>query len=114
MCACVYRMNVFAFLMCVIDNSHLFSPQQKKAANVVALVLTHVNLKDTDIDSVVGKLSEAQLDLLMKYIYRVLETGEFNSVPVFKWHKAVRDKAGIGSIVRALVERKTVICDTKK
>ena len=87
--------------------------KQKKSANVVAQVLTSPHMKDSDIDNVVGKLKDDQLDLLMKYIYRCLETGEHNSIPLFKWHKSVRDKAGIGSVVRALVERKTVICETK-
>jgi len=70
-------------------------------------------LKDADIDTLVGKLNDAQLDLTMKYVYSCLATGENNSAPLFKWHKSIRDKAGVGCIVRALVERKTVIFDAK-
>lgn len=81
---------------------------KKKSAAVVALVLCAQGLKDNEIEAMVAKLSESQADILMKYIYRCLESGESNSVALFKWHKAVKDKFGIGSIIRALVERKTV------
>lgn len=83
---------------------------KKQAAAVVAQVMCAQGLKDNEIDAMVAKLNETQADLLMKYIYRCLEHNEVvaNGVPLFKWHKAVKDKAGIGCIVRALVERKTV------
>jgi len=44
---------------------------------------------------------------LMKYIYRGLEDGE-NSTALLKWHSAVAEKGGLGCIVRALAERRTI------
>ncbi|KAL9656264.1 hypothetical protein ABK040_007878 [Willaertia magna] len=79
---------------------------KKKSADVVAVVLT--NIKETDISKVVDSLDHDELDVLMKYIYRVLETGEYESKTIFKWHEKVLEKGGMGSIVRVLTERKTL------
>lgn len=79
---------------------------QRESANVVASVLT--GFKDPDMKAAVDSLDIEQLDLLMKYLYRALETGENASAPLFKWHKAIVEKTGAGSIVRALVERTTL------
>lgn len=64
--------------------------------------------KEADIKSAIEKLDREQLDLLTKYIYRALETGENASTPLFRWHKAIVEKEGTGPIVRALVDRKTL------
>jgi len=74
-------------------------------AQVVLNVLTAV--KEKDIDAAVNTLNADQLDVLMKYIYRGLATGE-QSAALLKWHESALKKAGLGSIVRALTERKTV------
>lgn len=65
-------------------------------------------VKEADIPKLLDSLDQEKLDLLMKYIYRCLETSEANSLMLFKWHKAVLTKTGPGSIVRALIEKKTV------
>jgi len=79
---------------------------KKQSADIVASVLS--TTKDNEIAGLVEKLDNNQLDILMKYIYKCLESGEQNSVPLFKWHKEVLDKAGMGSIIRVLTERKTL------
>ncbi|KAL0483515.1 actin-related protein 2/3 complex, subunit 5 [Acrasis kona] len=77
------------------------------SAAVVYQVLS--SAKDTEIDALVEGLDADQQDLLMKYVYRCLSTGESASSNIlFKWHKAVVGKAGMGAVVRVLTERKTV------
>ena len=51
-------------------------------------------------------MNEDQQDVLMKFIYKGLATGEHPAL--FKLHAALFGKAGHGCIVRALAERKTV------
>jgi hypothetical protein len=81
---------------------------------------------EADIPNIVNALSLDACDLLMKYIYKFMEkknmTGEStsnkftsessksNNIFAFllKLHAAVLEKAGIGSIVRVLTERKQV------
>jgi len=46
-------------------------------------------------------------DNLMKYIYRGLQEGRYCSV-LLKWHALVVATAGLGPIVRAMTDRKTV------
>jgi len=69
--------------------------------NVIAAI------KEKDIEPAVNALNADQLDVLMKYIYRGLSSGE-QSAALLKWHESVLKKSGLGSIVRALTERKTV------
>jgi len=64
--------------------------------------------KESEIKSLVDSLNQESLDLLMKYIYKCLETGQ-NTAHLFKWHKSVLEKGGHGTIVRALVERKSIL-----
>jgi actin related protein 2/3 complex subunit 5 len=78
-----------------------------ESSNVVYSVLAAA--KEGEIDSLIDALDHDQQDLLMKYIYRSLSTGEApSSAVLFKWHKAVVAKAGMGCVVRVLTERKTV------
>jgi len=79
---------------------------KKKSADVVAQVLT--NTKEADIAKVVDSLDVEELDILMKYIYRCMESGEHDSKSLFKWHEKVLEKSGMGSIVRVLTERRTL------
>ncbi|KAF0978089.1 hypothetical protein FDP41_002604 [Naegleria fowleri] len=79
---------------------------KKKSADVVATVL--LNTKESDIQKSVDALDIEELDILMKYIYRCLESGELDSKPLFKWHEKVLEKSGMGSIVRVLTERRNL------
>jgi hypothetical protein len=55
----------------------------------------------------VDELDPASADVLTKYIYRLLAGGA-NSASLLKWHAKLTDKAGLGSLVRALTDRKAV------
>lgn len=78
---------------------------QDNYSRVVVSVLTAV--KEADINKNIDSLNPDELDVLMKFIYKGLEDGE-NSTSLLKWHAAATAKGGLGSIVRALAERRTV------
>lgn len=66
-------------------------------------------VKSNDISSVLSNLSNDQLDILMKYIYKGLSIPEsFNSASLLSWHEKTLELAGLGSIVRVMTDRKTV------
>eukprot|EP01088_Endostelium_zonatum_P002369 TRINITY_DN128_c0_g1_i1.p1 TRINITY_DN128_c0_g1~~TRINITY_DN128_c0_g1_i1.p1 ORF type:complete len:130 (+),score=29.91 TRINITY_DN128_c0_g1_i1:44-433(+) len=77
--------------------------------NSVALVIQVLgSVKDADIPKALGTLQTSDLDVLMKYIYKGLESGDSNSNALLKWHAAVTKEGGLGCIVRALAERRTL------
>tara|TARA_B100000674_G_scaffold402244_1_gene348198 strand:+ start:74 stop:481 length:408 start_codon:yes stop_codon:yes gene_type:complete len=80
---------------------------KKKNANVVFRALAAIPERDNDIKGIIDGLTIDAQDTLMKYIYRAL--GEAQSCgSMLKWHGALLEKAGIGAIVRTMVDRKTV------
>ena len=80
---------------------------KKKNANVVFRALAAIPERDNDIKGIIDGLTIDAQDALMKYIYRAL--GEAQSCgSMLKWHGALLEKAGIGAIVRTMVDRKTV------
>lgn len=62
---------------------------------------------DASIDAALEELSPEAQDVLMKYLYRLLARPS-NSLSLLKWHEKLVARAGLGSVVRALVDRKTV------
>jgi len=85
--------------------THRFFSSQDNNSALVTSVL--VAIKEADMKKNIDSLSSDDLDVLMKYIYRGLEDGE-NSTALLKWHSAVAEKGGLGCIVRALAERRTI------
>jgi hypothetical protein len=61
--------------------------------------------RDTNPAATVGGLKEQQLDVAMKYIYKGMEIAPDTSAALLKWHEAVFEKGGIGSIMRVLTDR---------
>eukprot|EP01099_Mayorella_cantabrigiensis_P001775 TRINITY_DN1779_c0_g1_i1.p1 TRINITY_DN1779_c0_g1~~TRINITY_DN1779_c0_g1_i1.p1 ORF type:complete len:141 (-),score=34.73 TRINITY_DN1779_c0_g1_i1:39-461(-) len=101
--------NTVAALKASLENPPLGCKKEeirKKSAELVVNVLTSV--KAADIKKHVDGLDDSQLDLLMKYIYRGFETSPADGGNLLTWHAAVLEKAGNGSIVRAIADRKTV------
>jgi len=74
-------------------------------ADVMMKLLTSV--KEPGVKAIVDGLNEDQVDILMKYLYRLLATGE-NSNILLKWHECAFEKGGLGCIVRAICERRSV------
>lgn len=76
--------------------------------DLVASVLNQVT--ENEIESVLAPLDNDMLDILMKYVYRIMQDTEkgTNYGVLLKMHDAIHTRAGIGSIVRSITERKTV------
>lgn len=81
---------------------------RNQSGTVVAQVL--LSAKEAEMKGLVEKLTPEQQDLLMKYIYRILENVDKSndSATILKWHAVLTELAGVGCIVRALSERKSV------
>lgn len=63
---------------------------------------------DTEIQKVIDGLSMDECDLLMKFIYRGLESGTV-SAQFLKWHAAALTKAGPSSIMRVITDKKSTV-----
>jgi len=63
---------------------------------------------DEAISGVVAALSEDECDLLMKFIYRGLESGT-RSAAFLKWHAITLEKAGKGSIMRVITDKRQAV-----
>ena len=79
-----------------------------------AVVRALLELKDTpmEMNSVLSPLTLPQLDALLRCIYRGLEPPpkadeqmDKTFQTLLKWHAAVVEKSGIGSVVRYLCDR---------
>ncbi|CDW53922.1 Ribosomal L13 and P16-Arc domain containing prote in [Trichuris trichiura] len=80
--------------------------QQVKDRSTQTVVRVLCSIKQADIEAAVDHLDPAQLDLLMKYIYKGFEAPhEGSSTVLLAWHRVVVKKAGIGCVVRVLADR---------
>jgi hypothetical protein len=68
-------------------------------------VLTAIT--DGEFADTIADLDFDTCDVLMKYIYKFLEKS-VNCAALLKFHAQVLEKAGPGSIVRVMTDRKTV------
>jgi len=60
------------------------------------------------VNPAVNILDTVSCDLLMKYIYKLMQHNNGNNAVLLKFHAELYAKAGVGSIVRVLTDRKTV------
>ena len=80
---------------------------KSKSFGLVLDVLTR--FKQADVQSTVGSLADEELDVLMKYVYRGFAEPTENSCGILlTWHEKITAAVGVGSIVRVMVDRKTV------
>lgn len=56
----------------------------------------------------IAKLSVGQVDVLMKIVYVALANDCPNSVVYFKWHAALYEVGGAGSIMRTLCDKEAL------
>jgi actin related protein 2/3 complex subunit 5 len=78
---------------------------KKKYAMLVLKVIAAVD--DKQIDDVLSPLDLDTCDILMKYVYKGLESPD-QSTQLLKWHAKLLDKVGLGAVVRVMADRKTV------
>eukprot|EP00045_Choanoeca_perplexa_P022539 m.9874 g.9874 ORF g.9874 m.9874 type:complete len:152 (-) comp9515_c0_seq1:64-519(-) len=80
---------------------------KQQNADIVADVIKAT--KVPDIAGVVKDLSTDEIDILMKYVYRLMATPhESYSASLLTWHKQMVTQAGMGCIMRVLSDRKSV------
>ena len=75
---------------------------QLSVTQVVVGVLS--GIKEADIGKTLDSLSADERVAAMKFVYRGMATGQ-NCTQLLKWHSAIYDKDGAGSIMRVLVDR---------
>merc|ERR1711974_73034 len=75
-------------------------------SKVVTSILNEVR-KLPEIVPIMKSLSAAQVDNLMKYLYKGLSDCE-NGTTLLLWHQEATKKGGIGCIVRAISDRYTL------
>jgi len=63
-------------------------------------------VRNSNPSSAVNGLSADQVDVAMKYVYRGMQDADgAQCSAMLKWHEALFEKGGLGSIIRALTER---------
>ena len=92
-----------------------FASQLDKLATIAFPQLTFLICRDvvkemqganeTVMKNEMARLNDAQKDILMKVIYVALGNDCKNSPLYFKWHAALYEAAGVGSIVRVITDK---------
>ena len=65
-------------------------------------------IADSKIDLTIDAMTPDAGDVLLKYVYKGLETPSERTPSLLKWQAKLAEKFGVGSIVRVLSDRKTV------
>jgi len=100
--------NTSAALTAALQNPPLGCKDQQTRDDSAALVTSVlIAIKEAEMKKIIDSLASDDLDILMKYVYAGLADGE-NSTALLKWHAAVAERGGLGCIVRALAERRTI------
>ena len=76
-------------------------------ANSAVVEKVIVALADSELAGAVEALDLETCDVLMKYLYRFMARAS-NCGTALKLHAMLTEKAGVGSIVRVLTDRKQV------
>ena len=65
---------------------------------------------ESEVNGLIAPLDMDLCDVLMKYVYKVMGMVNkgTNYVVCLKLHALLKEKAGMGSIVRAMTDRRTV------
>lgn len=99
-------------LRVALDSPPFGSKDEKLKDAAAAMVLKALSSPpDTEIDKIVQELYSSGntelCDNLMKYVYKGLAQGRYCGV-LLKWHSSTVAVAGLGPVVRAMTDRKTV------
>lgn len=78
-------------------------PLRNQVAELMLRVI--LNVKSSEIESIVNTLDLDEIDVLMRYIYYGFEHPvEGSSAYLLTWHDKACNRGGVGSIVRVLTE----------
>eukprot|EP01039_Chlorochromonas_danica_P008349 gene8350-9202_t len=81
--------------------------EEIKEANTVLIEKITTAASDADLAKAVNALSLEACDQLMKYVYKLMGRAK-NCASMLKIHAQLVEKAGVGSIVRTLTDRRQV------
>lgn len=97
-------------LQLLLDNAPIESRNQKVKDTALTLVLrVLLSVRAAQIEETVKVLSQSQLEILLKYVYRGFEVSSENSSGnLLAWHEKVKQITGVGGIVRVLSDRRRV------
>jgi ARP2/3 complex 16 kDa subunit (p16-Arc) len=76
-----------------------------RGSAVAAKAIIALGTKDAELTALISGLTQDEADAMMKFLYKALAKPE-SSGTLLKVHALLVEKAGIGSIVRAIVDRK--------
>ncbi len=66
-------------------------------------------IKTSDIPTALKELGPADIDILMKYLYKGMASpAQFNASVLLQWHEKVVEIGGFGSIIRCMTDRRVV------
>lgn len=93
-------------LKLVIKHSSNMGRKHPMRSQVAELMLKVIlNVKSSEIESVVNTLNLDEIDVLMRFIYYGFEYPvEGSSAHLLTWHDKAANRGGLGSIVRVLTE----------
>jgi len=101
--------NAVSALVCALSSPPFSSKNlvlKEKSATIVARALVAVCAKDEVFSQFLSILDADTTDSLMKYVVRLLSTASAHSALYLKVHGAIIEKAGLGCLVRCIVDRR--------
>jgi len=104
--------DIAGALSIILDNAP-YGPNVDEAKEItLSTLLTILNsTKSTEITPVIKSLSPDAQDTLMKYIYKGMAMpgwGDISASVLLGWHEKLTEITGVGSIVRAMTDRRVV------
>ena len=66
-----------------------------------------LSLQDAEINEAIAQLDMDSCDILMKYVFKFMDKAQHCTL-MLKLHAQISEKAGPGSIMRVLTDRKQV------
>jgi hypothetical protein len=99
-----------ALAACLVNPPVTSKDAATKDRNSAIVEKVIASITDSEVQSLVDALNQEALDVLMKYLYRIMGKIDksINYALLLRMHALVSEKAGIGTIVRSLTERKLV------
>lgn len=79
-----------------------------KELNYDTLLSVLKTFRSTDIDGAVEELSTADIDVLVKYLYKGFTCSPDKAASLLLWHEKAVKKGGLGCVIRVMVDRKGV------
>lgn len=102
--------NTFSALQTLLEAPPYGSDDATKDVATNGVVQVLASARSGDIASLVGKLSSAERNVLMKFLYRAMGTkqGQANGGLLLQWHERIVQASGEAPIIKHLTDRRTI------